>query len=162
MKRSADAVDASSAPAPPPRASHTLRATAPQFVPRQPPPPPQMGQPPPLPPPPPPAAAQNPPQKMRRTEAPQGQAFGEARRRAHEQAVREEEEYQAWRAAELATADDQPDDEEQVCGPPACMQRVCCVRLFGCMHGICIAKRSRRALVYLHLAGVARRAAAPG
>ena len=134
MKRSADAVDASSAPAPPPRASHTLRATAPQFVPRQPPPPPQMGQPPPLPPPPPPPAAHNPPQKMRRTEAPQGQAFGEARRRAHEQAVREEEEYQAWRAAELATADDQPDDEEQVCGPPACMQRVCvCACSAACM-----------------------------
>ena len=53
---------------------------------------------------------------MRRTDAPQAQAFGEARRRAHEQAVREEAEYQAWRAAELAAADDQPDDEEQVCG----------------------------------------------
>ena len=106
MKRSADAVDASSAP--PPRASHTLRATAPQFVPQQ--------QPLPPPPPPPPPPSQNPPQKMRRTDAPQAQAFGEARRRAHEQAVREEAEYQAWRAAELAAADDQPDDEEQVCG----------------------------------------------
>ena len=53
---------------------------------------------------------------MRRTEAPQAEAFGEARRRAHEQALREEAEYQAWRAAELAAAEDQPDDEEQVCG----------------------------------------------
>ena len=84
MKRSAEAS------AEPTRDSHTLRADAPPFVPQQPPP----------------------PQKMRRTEAPQEQAFGEARRRAHEQAVRDEEEYQAWRLTELA--DEQPDDEEQV------------------------------------------------
>ena len=106
MKRSADDVGASSASAPPSQASHTLRATAPAFVPQQ-----QQQQPRP-----PPAPQQNPPQKMRRTEAPQAEAFGEARRRAHEQALREEAEYQAWRAAELAAAEDQPDDEEQVCG----------------------------------------------
>jgi hypothetical protein len=104
MKRSADDVGASSASAPPSQASHTLRATAPAFVPQQ-----QQPRPPPAP-------QQNPPQKMRRTEAPQAEAFGEARRRAHEQALREEAEYQAWRAAELAAAEDQPDDEEQVCG----------------------------------------------
>jgi len=104
MKRSADDVGASSASTPPSQASHTLRATAPAFVPQQ-----QQPRPPPAP-------QQNPPQKMRRTEAPQAEAFGEARRRAHEQALREEAEYQAWRAAELAAAEDQPDDEEQVCG----------------------------------------------
>ena len=102
MKRSADDVGASSASAPASQASLTLRATAPAFVPQQ-----QQQ---------PPAPQQNPPQKMRRTEAPQAEAFGEARRRAHEQALREEAEYQAWRAAELAAAEDQPDDEEQVCG----------------------------------------------
>ena len=132
MKRSADAVDASFASAPPSRASHTLRATAPPFVPRQPPPP-----------------SQNPPQKMRRTDAPQAQAFGEARRRAHEQAVREEEEYQAWRAAELA-ADDQPDDEEQVSVArlPAAHA---CVRV---ELDACVAAPSRPR--HGHLAGVAR------
>ena len=106
MKRSADDVSASSASAPPAQASHTLRATAPEFVPQQ-----QQPRPPRAP-------QQNPPQKMRRTEAPQAEAFGEARRRAHEQALREEAEYQAWRATELAAAEDQPDDDEQVCSNP--------------------------------------------
>jgi hypothetical protein len=143
MKRSADAVDASFASAPPSRASHTLRATAPPFVPRQPPPPPHMSQ---LQPPPP---SQNPPQKMRRTDAPQAQAFGEARRRAHEQAVREEEEYQAWRAAELA-ADDQPDDEEQV-SVARLHAAHACVRV---ELDACVAAPSRPR--HGHLAGVAR------
>ena len=74
------------------RRGSTLRATAPPFVPQQ-----------------------QPPHKMRRTETPDtaATAFGEARRLAvFEQALREEEEYQAWRAAELA-AEGAPDDEEQ-------------------------------------------------
>ena len=110
----------------------TLRATAPVFVPQQ-----------------------QPPQKMRRTETPQHNdpadattAFDQARKRAHEQAVREEEEYQAWRATELA-AEGEPDDEEQARPRVALLVLPCVVHL------------AHLNISWL-LAGLARRAAASG
>ena len=132
MKRSAS----SASEAEPPQGSHKLRTTAPPFVPQQ----------------------LQPPQKMRRlAEATKDEAFGEARRRAHEQALRDEEEYQAWKAAELA-ADSQPDDEEQV-QPPA---RHVCARRSALFPWMRLEPQRIAVLTPNCLAGLARRAAAPG